>query len=127
MKINELKAGASNVNIEAKVVKKDDPREVVTKYGKRLSVANITLEDDTGTIMMSVWGNDIDKINVGDKVEVTNGYVSEFRGTPQLSTGKFGKIEVTEKGNDEGLSETEAYDSSDGSGEGSDAETDDAE
>ncbi len=129
MKINELKAGASNVNIEAKVVKKDDPREVVTKYGKRLSVANITLEDETGTIMMSVWGNDIDKVHVGDKVEITNGYVSEFRGTPQLSTGKFGKIEVTERGNDEELSETEAYDSNDESEEddSSDAGIEDSE
>ncbi|MEM0106640.1 MAG: OB-fold nucleic acid binding domain-containing protein [Candidatus Micrarchaeaceae archaeon] len=111
MKINELKAGASNVSIKAKIVKKEDPREVVTKYGKRLSVANITLEDDTGSILMSLWGNDIDKVNVGDIVEVTNGYVNEFRGTPQLSTGKFGKIEVIEKGNgDNAAEDTSDYD-----------------
>ncbi len=101
MKISELRAGASNVTIQAKVVKKEDPREVVTKYGKRLSVANITLEDETGTIPMSLWGNDIEIVGLGDTIEVTNGYVSEFRGTPQLSTGKFGKISVVEKGSGE--------------------------
>lgn len=98
MKISELKAGANNVTVTAKVIQKDEPREVVTKYGKRLSVANITLEDDSGTIAMSLWGDTINEVDQGDTVEVSNGYVNEFRGTPQLSTGKFGKIKVVEKG-----------------------------
>ncbi len=98
MNISDLKAGASNVEIEAVVMEKSEPREVITKYGKRLNVANATLKDDTGTIPISLWGNDIYNINVGDKVKVTNGYVNEFRGAPQLSTGKYGKIEVIEKG-----------------------------
>ncbi|MGC8888726.1 MAG: OB-fold nucleic acid binding domain-containing protein [Candidatus Micrarchaeia archaeon] len=98
MKINELKAGATNVTIEATVAEKQEPREVVTKYGKRLNVANVTLKDETGSILLSVWGKDIDTIEVGDKIRITNGYVSEFRGTPQLSAGKWGKIEVIEKG-----------------------------
>lgn len=97
MNISDLKAGASNVDVEATVTEKDEPREVVTKYGKRLSVANAVLKDDTGSIAISLWGNTIDTVNVGDKVKVTNGYVSEFRGTPQLSTGKYGKIEVIGK------------------------------
>jgi replication factor A1 len=104
MNISELKAGASNVQLEAVVAEKDEPREVVTKYGKRLNVANAVLKDDTGSIAISLWGNDINSIEVGDKVKVTNGYVGEFRGTPQLSTGKYGKIEVIEKGS--GASET---------------------
>ncbi len=98
MKISELRAGASNVTVTAKVTQKDEPREVVTKYGKRLSVANITLQDDSGSIAMSLWGETINEVDVGDTVEVSNGYVSEFRGNPQLSTGKFGKIKVVEKG-----------------------------
>ncbi|EET89660.1 MAG: OB-fold nucleic acid binding domain-containing protein [Candidatus Micrarchaeales archaeon] len=111
MKISELKAGASNVEVEAKVTQKDEPREVVTKYGKRLSVANITLKDDTGSISMSLWGKDIDSVNVGDVVKITNGYVNEFRGTPQLSTGKFGKLEVVSKGEgSEEPDEEESYD-----------------
>lgn len=98
MKISDLKVGASNVTIQAKVIQKDDPREVVTKYGKRLSVCNIVLQDDSGSIPMSLWGGDIQTVNAGDTVEISNGYVSEFRGNPQLSTGKFGKIKVVEKG-----------------------------
>ena len=98
MKINELKAGASNVEVEATVADKQEPREVITKYGKRLNVANVTLKDDTGTISFSLWGKDIDGVNKGDKIKITNGYVTEFRGTPQLATGKYGKFEIVGKG-----------------------------
>ena len=116
MKISELKAGASNVTVTAKVTQKDEPREVVTKYGKRLSVANITLQDDSGSIAMSLWGDTINEVDVGDTVEVSNGYVNEFRGAPQLSTGKFGKIKVVEKGNGEAATQDyPAGDSEEGS------------
>jgi ssDNA-binding replication factor A large subunit len=108
MKISDLKVGASNVTVQAKVVNKEDPREVITKYGKRLSVANITLQDDSGSIPMSLWGNDISTVDVGDTIEVSNGYVNEFRGAPQLSTGKFGRIKVVEKGSGSGESSEEA-------------------
>lgn len=99
MKISELKAGATNVELEGTVTEKSETREVITKYGKRLNVANAVISDDTGSISISLWGDTIDSVNIGDKVKVTNGYVGEFRGTPQLSTGKYGRIEVIEKGN----------------------------
>ncbi|MDE1768464.1 MAG: DNA-binding protein [Candidatus Micrarchaeota archaeon] len=111
MKISELKAGTQNVELEATVAEKQEPREVITKYGKRLNVANVTLKDDTGTISLSLWGKDIDAVSKGDKVKVTNGYVGEFRGTPQLSTGKYGKIEVLTKG--EGSEEADSPEYSD--------------
>ncbi len=109
MNINELKAGATNVNIEAVVAEKSEPREVVTKFGKRVNVANVTLKDDSGRITLSLWGKDIDTVDVGDKVKITGGYVSEFRGTPQLSTGKFGKLEVVEKGSGSSASSEPEY------------------
>ena len=41
-----------------------------------------------------MWNEDIDKVKSGDKVKLTNGYVSEWQGELQLTTGKFGKLEV---------------------------------
>jgi replication factor A1 len=98
MNISDLKAGSSDVELEATVVEKQEPREVITKYGKRLNVASAVLKDDTGTITLSLWGKDIESVNVGDKVKISKGYVGEFKGNPQLSTGKYGKIEVIGKG-----------------------------
>lgn len=123
MKISELKAGASNVSIKATVEQKEEPREVVTKFGKRVSVATVVLRDDSGTINMSLWGDDISTVSVGDVIELTNGYVSEFRGTPQLSAGKFGKLKVVEKsGSTEELKDTEesATDTPEAEGEAED-------
>lgn len=105
MKIEDLKAGTSDVEVEATVTEKQEPREVVTKYGKRLNVASIMLKDDSGTIAMSLWGKDIETVNVGDKVRISKGYVSEFKGNPQLSAGKYGKIEVVGKGDAEAPAE----------------------
>jgi replication factor A1 len=97
MKISELKAGATNVELEGTITEKSDPREVITKYGKRLNVADAVISDDSGSIAISLWEDNINLVNVGDKVKITNAYVSEFKGNPQLSTGKYGKIEVLGK------------------------------
>ena len=94
MKISELKAGTGNASVEAEVTAVEEPREVVTKFGRRTRVANATIKDDSGEITLSLWGDDIDKVSIGDKIEIQNGWVSEFRGAKQISAGKFGKINV---------------------------------
>lgn len=94
MKISELKAGQGKVDIEVLVDAKANVREF-DKYGKKLRVCNATVKDDAGgSITLSLWNDDIEKINVGDKVKISNGYVSEFNGQKQLSAGKFGTMEV---------------------------------
>jgi replication factor A1 len=93
MKISELKSGQGKVDIEGTIKSKADVR-TFNKYGKDLRVCNAILSNETGEITLSLWNDDIDKINVGDMVKVSNGYVSEFNGLKQLSAGKFGKLEV---------------------------------
>lgn len=93
MKISELKPGQGSVNIELTVKALGEVR-TFNKYGKDLRVCNATVSDDSGEIVFSLWNADIDKVKVGDKLSVTNGYVSEFNGNRQLTTGKFGKLEV---------------------------------
>ncbi len=92
MKINELKAGTGNVNVSGEIVSKDEARDVITKFGKKLRVSSATLKDDSGEIVLSLWNDDADKFAVGDNVTIENGWVSEFKGNPQISAGKFGKI-----------------------------------
>ncbi len=94
MKISELKVGTANASIEAEITAIEEPREVVTKFGKRTRVANATLKDDSGEITLSLWGDDIEKVSIGDKINLENGWVSEFRGNKQISAGKYGKINV---------------------------------
>jgi len=92
VKISELRAGIGNVTISGEVTAKDEPREVVTKYGKKVRVANAILKDDSGEITLSLWEDDVDKLNVGDKISIENGWISEFKGNLQVSIGKYGKL-----------------------------------
>lgn len=94
MELKDLKAGQGKVDIQVVVDAKGDVR-TFNKYGKDLRVCNATVKDDAGgSITLSLWNDDIEKINIGDKLQITNGYVSEFNGQKQLSAGKFGKMEV---------------------------------
>ncbi len=93
MKINEITRGISGIELEAKVIEKGEKREVNTKYGKK-SVAEFSIEDETGQINLSLWEEKIDTIKVGDKIKLEGGYVTEFRDKLQLNLPRNGKLET---------------------------------
>lgn len=97
MLINELQPGPANGEIVALVSEKSNIREF-DKFGKKGRVCNAILEDESGSITLTLWNEEIDSLNAGDKIKLSNGWVSEFRGEKQISTGKFGQIETLEKG-----------------------------
>jgi ssDNA-binding replication factor A large subunit len=92
MKISDLKSGTGNVNITAEIVSIEAPREVMGKFGKRLRVASAKLKDDSGEITLSLWNEDTDKFAQGDKVSITDGWVSDYKGELRISAGRSGKI-----------------------------------
>ena len=97
MEIKDLKPNSGNVDIVAQVASKETPRSF-EKFGKAGRVCNAVLADDSGSVKMTLWNEDIDKVNVGDKVHLQNGWCSEFKGEKQVSSGKFGKLVIVEKG-----------------------------
>ena len=90
--IATLKAN-SNANIEATVTAISAPRDVSTARGPS-KVADATLQDETGTITLTLWGEDITKYSVGQKLKITDGWVKDFRGKLQVSMGRSGRITV---------------------------------
>ena len=93
MKISEINSSSRKINLTATVTEKQEPRDVNTRYG-RTRVADATIEDDSGNIKLVLWGDEIDGINVGDKIQVENGFIKEWNGEMQLSVGKYGKLSV---------------------------------
>ena len=93
MKISELSSGTGNVELEVEVVDIETPREI-NKMGRVLRVANVNIKDDSGTITLVLWNEKIDEVSVGSKIKITNGYVNTWQDKPQLTLGKFGKMEV---------------------------------
>jgi replication factor A1 len=96
MAIKDLQAKQGNANVVATVISKENAREF-QKFGKPGKVCNALIKDETGEVKLTLWNEQIDSVNVGDKIEVKNGYVNEWQGEKQLSTGKFGSLEVLEK------------------------------
>lgn len=97
MEIKDVQANKGNIDVVLEVVKKEEPREF-EKFGKKGKVCNAKVRDASGEITLTLWNDDIDKVSVGDVVRLHNGWCSEFKGEKQLSTGKFGKIELLESG-----------------------------
>ncbi len=92
MNISELKAGMRNVSVVAKVDSVGEPRTVNLRAGGTNTVADAIVSDETGSIKLSLWGDDINKIQAGDRISVENGYVNTFKGENSISVGKFGKL-----------------------------------
>ena len=95
MKINELKARMGNVMLEAFVDEIEEPR-TMNKYGRTLRLANATISDDSGSVQLTLWNDQIDQVQKGNKIKIENGYVNEWQGKIQLTLGKFGKMVVLE-------------------------------
>ena len=96
MKISEIQGNQGSINVEAEVMEVGETREF-EKFGKTLKVANAVIKDDSGTVKLTLWNEEIKKVHKGDKVKITNGYARTFRDEIQLTAGKFGKIEVVGK------------------------------
>ncbi|MGD2065975.1 MAG: OB-fold nucleic acid binding domain-containing protein [Candidatus Bathyarchaeota archaeon] len=95
LKINELRDGARRVDIEANVIQKSETREVRSKFtNETYRVADATIEDETGTITLTLWNEQTEQVNVGDRVRIENGYIKSFRGELQLNSGKYGTLTV---------------------------------
>lgn len=95
MKINELRDGMRKVDIEGNVIEKSDAREVRSRWtNETYQVADATLEDETGTISLTLWNEQVTQVNVGDRVKIENGYIKSFRDVLQLNSGKYGTLTV---------------------------------
>jgi len=95
LKIKDLRDKMRNVAIEAKVTEKSEPREVMSRFkDETYKVATATIADETGTIKLTLWNEQIDQVDVDSTVKIENGYVTSFRGEIQLNIGKYGKMTV---------------------------------
>jgi replication factor A1 len=93
--IKDLNDGMKRVSVEAKVVEKGDPREVKSRYkDETYKIVDAVVADETGSVKLTLWNEQIDQVAIGDNIKIENGYVTSFKSEIQLNVGKFGKLTV---------------------------------
>lgn len=94
VKVEKLTPDSRNVNITVKIVKKSEPRETISRSdGSKHRVSDVLVGDETGSVYLSLWDDNIDKVNDGEVIEIKNGYLSLFRGSMRLNVGREGTLE----------------------------------
>jgi replication factor A1 len=94
--IKDLVDGMKRVDVEGKIVDKGDAREVKSRYkDETYRIVDAIIADESGSIKLTLWNEQIEQVNVGDNVKIENGYVTSFKGETQLNVGKFGKLSVS--------------------------------
>lgn len=93
--ISGIHDGMKRISVLAQVVEKSDVREVKSRFkDETYQLADAVIADETGSIKVTLWNEQIDMVNVGDRVSIENGYATSFKGEVQLNVGKFGKLVV---------------------------------
>jgi len=97
MKIEKLTPNSREVNTVVKVVSKSEVRNVTGRDYSVHRVADASVGDETGCVVLTLWDDNIDKINEEATIRVTNGYVNLFRGNMRLNIGRYGSFEILEE------------------------------
>ncbi|HEY4700076.1 MAG TPA: DNA-binding protein [Nitrososphaerales archaeon] len=92
MKISTLRDGMRKVDVEGEVTEISDSRDVNLRTGGQAKVADAVITDDSGSIKLSLWDDQIDQVSVGLKIKIENGYTNSFRGEVKLNVGRFGSL-----------------------------------
>jgi ssDNA-binding replication factor A large subunit len=96
--ISDLKHGDS-VSLDVVVEEIGNIREFNKKDGGKGTVANITISDGKGTCRFTLWNKDVEvltnnKIKVGSKIKIVNGYVKVSNFGTEISVGRWGMFTI---------------------------------
>jgi replication factor A1 len=93
-KVGELTPQSRAVNVTAKVVSKSEVRDIpMGRDGSAHKVCDALVGDETGSIYLTLWDDNIEKVNEDDTIRIENGYVTLFKGNMRLNIGKYGKMD----------------------------------
>jgi replication factor A1 len=90
--IKDLRPGMTKISLKAEVLEIAEPKRVVTRYGNNANIVKVLIGDETGTIKLCLWNEQIDNVTKGDIIQIENAQASAFRGERQLALGKKGSL-----------------------------------
>lgn len=112
-KISELRPFQKKVELTIKVLEKNEIREVTSRLDNSThKVTEALVGDDSGTILLTLWDDMIDKVELEKTYKVANAYTSLFKNSLRLNIGRYGELsdseeEVAEVNKDNNISDKE--------------------
>ena len=98
MNVSEIRPGMKNIDVVVRVVEVFPVREDTSrKDGRTHRVEEVLVGDETGSVILSLWNDDVGRVREGDVIKIENGYTTVVRGSLRLNVGKYGKIEHTDE------------------------------
>lgn len=98
MKISELRPFAKKVELTVKALSKNEIREVSSKLDNSThKVTEVTVGDDSGTVLLTLWDDAIDKVEPGKAYKIANAFTSLFKNTLRLNLGRYGELTETDE------------------------------
>ncbi|MHA1798787.1 MAG: hypothetical protein ACTSVY_10125 [Candidatus Helarchaeota archaeon] len=92
--VSDLGPRMRNQNLKVKCESISEVREVSSKSdGSMHRVTEALIGDETASILLTVWDDTIDRIEIGKSYTIKNSYTSIFRGSLRLNLGKYGELE----------------------------------
>ena len=95
-KIADLTPESKSVNVIAKVLSVGEAKEIPSKFGPSRKVAEVPIADESGSVVLSLWQDQIGTVSDGETIQIENGYVSLVKGHIRVNVGKYGKIMKSE-------------------------------
>lgn len=92
--VEELRPGLRGINVKVKCDSKNEEKQVTSKKtGENLRVTEAIVGDETASILLTLWNDDIDKMEKDHIYQLKNVYTTVFKGSLRLNIGKYGSME----------------------------------
>ena len=96
LKVIDLTPNIKHVNILVTIVSKTTRRKVISKKNRDINwVADAHVGDETASIFLTIWDDQIQGIRTGDTIQIRNGYTSLFHNSLRLNIGRSGAFHIT--------------------------------
>jgi replication factor A1 len=96
--IRNLHDGNNKIYLTAKIVETTETRVINRGGYNEKIVKDVIIADETGSIKLVLWNEQINGVEEGKTVTIENGYMSSYKGEIQLNVGQYGKITVNDGG-----------------------------
>ena len=95
MKIKGLRPGMEGVDLEVSILRLEEQREVTAHSGITHFIVEGEVEDDSGSIRLTVWNESIEQlmdVNLGNRLELKNCFITSFKGVLSVNVGRDSKV-----------------------------------